>query len=116
MAGVGLLDGSVGRDAASGECVRIACLWIGIESDFWLRLHRPLWRDRYRQGSGAFSDPDRWDGRMLSGYTTSTNTIVLVNDAGNGNAGSATLGSAGSMNNSQCTLNTGASSVATSGN
>jgi hypothetical protein len=49
-------------------------------------------------------------------YTPANNTIVLINDAGTGNAGSAILGTPGSMNNSQCTLNTGASSVSTAGN
>ncbi len=50
------------------------------------------------------------------GYTPSTNTIQLVNDAGTGYVGSAVLGTAGSLNNSQCTLNTAASSASTSGN
>ena len=49
-------------------------------------------------------------------YTRSTNTIVLLNDAGTGNAGSITLGSAGTLNNSQCTLNSSGSSAVASGN
>jgi Beta-propeller repeat. len=49
-------------------------------------------------------------------YTRASNVIQLVNDSGGGYAGSAAVGIAGSLNNSQCTLDTGASSVAVSGN
>src|SRR5438309_449270 len=38
-------------------------------------------------------------------YTRATNIIQLVNDTGGGFAGSAALGSAGTLSNSQCTLN-----------
>jgi hypothetical protein len=49
-------------------------------------------------------------------YTRATNTIQLVNDSGGGFAGSATLGSAGTISNGQCTLDTGASTASGSGN
>ncbi len=49
-------------------------------------------------------------------YTRSTNTVVLVNDAGTGSAGSVTLGSSGTLSNSQCTLLASGSSATASGN
>jgi hypothetical protein len=49
-------------------------------------------------------------------YTRSTNTIVLINDAGSGAGGSITLGSSGTLQNSQCTLNAASSSASSSGN
>ncbi len=48
-------------------------------------------------------------------YVPSTNTINLFNDAGTGSAGVATLGVAGTLSNSQCTIAAGASSVSASG-
>ena len=48
-------------------------------------------------------------------YLPATNSINLVADSGNGYAGSAQLGAAGALSNSQCTVNTGASSVSNSG-
>ena len=50
-------------------------------------------------------------------YTRATNTVQLINNAGSGYVGSGgTLGSAGTVANSQCTLNLGASSSSGSGN
>jgi hypothetical protein len=49
-------------------------------------------------------------------YTRSTNTVVLINDAGTGNAGSIALGSSGTLSNSQCTFNSAGSSASVSGN
>src|SRR5437667_402374 len=50
-------------------------------------------------------------------YTRATNVLQLVIDAGGTFVGSgATLGSPGTLTNSQCTLNAGASSVSGSGN
>ncbi len=50
-------------------------------------------------------------------YTRATNTVQLVNDAGTGNVGSGgVLGSAGTLANSQCTLNLASSSASGSGN
>jgi hypothetical protein len=49
-------------------------------------------------------------------YTRASNVIQLVSDSGSGYAGSTTLGNAGTLNNSQCTLDAGASSVSVSGN
>jgi hypothetical protein len=49
-------------------------------------------------------------------YSPSSKTITLMNDAGNSSAGSATLGTVGTLSNSQCTLDTGASSASGSGN
>jgi hypothetical protein len=48
-------------------------------------------------------------------YTRASNIIDLVNDSGSGNT-SATVGTLGTLSNSQCTLDTGASSVSGSGN
>jgi hypothetical protein len=49
-------------------------------------------------------------------YTRATNVLQLVVDAGGGFVGSgATLGVPGTLANSQCTLNAGASSVSSSG-
>jgi hypothetical protein len=48
-------------------------------------------------------------------YVPSSNTITLMNDSGSGNAGAATLGTAGTLSNSQCTIDTGASSASGSG-
>ena len=48
-------------------------------------------------------------------YTLASNTIDLVSDSG-GSASYATLGTLGTLSNSQCTLDTGASSVSVSGN
>src|SRR5260370_297007 len=44
-------------------------------------------------------------------YTRTTNTLVLVQDSGDGYVGSALLGSPGTLTNSQCSLDAGASSV-----
>ncbi len=49
-------------------------------------------------------------------YVPSNNTIQLSNDAGTGWIGPASVGSAGTLQNSQCTLDAGSSSVSTSGN
>jgi hypothetical protein len=48
-------------------------------------------------------------------YVYATNVIGLVADSGSGYVGSAQLGAAGSLSNSQCTVATGNSSVSTSG-
>jgi hypothetical protein len=48
-------------------------------------------------------------------YARGANAIYLANDAGAWQ-GSLTVGSAGTIENSQCTVNAGASSVSTSGN
>jgi hypothetical protein len=47
-------------------------------------------------------------------YTRATNIIDLIGDSGSGST-SATLGTTGTLTNSQCTIDTGASSVSTSG-
>jgi hypothetical protein len=49
-------------------------------------------------------------------YSPSNSMIYLGNDAGNGIAGSQTLGAAGTLQNSQCSLNVGSSSTLGSGN
>jgi len=50
-------------------------------------------------------------------YTRSTHNVQLINDAGTGFVGAGgTVGSAGTLANSQCTLDTGASSVSGAGN
>jgi hypothetical protein len=49
-------------------------------------------------------------------YTRATNTIQLVDDSGGGYSGSVLLGTAGKLANSQCALDTGASSISVSGN
>jgi hypothetical protein len=50
-------------------------------------------------------------------YTRSTNTVQLLNDAGTGYVGSGgMLGGAGTLANSQCTLNLASSSSSGSGN
>src|SRR5205807_6715855 len=49
-------------------------------------------------------------------YFRAANSLLLVGDSGSGNAGTATLGSPGAMSNSQCTVDSVASSVSTSGN
>ena len=49
-------------------------------------------------------------------YTRATNTVVLINDAGTGSVGSLTLGSSGTLSNSQCTLTAAGSSASASGN
>jgi hypothetical protein len=48
-------------------------------------------------------------------YTRTTNVIQLVSDSGDGYAGSLAVGIAGTLNNSQCTLDAGSSSVSVSG-
>jgi hypothetical protein len=48
-------------------------------------------------------------------YTLATNIIDLVNDSGSGYT-SSTLGTAGTLSNSQCSVNTGVSSTSNSGN
>ncbi|MEO7650159.1 MAG: hypothetical protein ABIZ80_06805, partial [Bryobacteraceae bacterium] len=53
--------------------------------------------------------------RNASSTTRATNIVQLIADAGTGVAGSGTLGSAGTFTNSQCTLDSGASSVSGSG-
>jgi uncharacterized repeat protein (TIGR01451 family) len=50
----------------------------------------------------------------LVSYTRAANQIFLYNDAGTGGS-SATLGVAGTLSNSQCSINAGAASVAASG-
>jgi len=49
-------------------------------------------------------------------YSPSTQTLSLGNDAGTGWAGSAAIGAVGTLRNSQCILDTGASQAAISGN
>src|SRR5439155_1019874 len=50
-------------------------------------------------------------------YTRSTNTVQLFNNAGSGYVGSGgTLGAAGTLSNSQCTINLATSSTSGSGN
>jgi hypothetical protein len=49
-------------------------------------------------------------------YVPSTRSISLVADSGSGYAGSMTLGTTGTVSNSQCTVDIGASSISTSGN
>jgi hypothetical protein len=49
-------------------------------------------------------------------YTRATNTLVLVLDSGSGYVGSALVGTTGTLSNSQCTVDAGASSVSSSGN
>src|SRR5204863_502229 len=49
-------------------------------------------------------------------YNASANLLYLVDDAGGLSLPSAVPGTAGTRSNSQCTLNTGASSVSASGN
>src|SRR5260370_933504 len=49
-------------------------------------------------------------------YVPSNNTISLVTDSGTGYAGAAQVGVAGTISNSQCTLDAGASTVSLSGN
>jgi hypothetical protein len=49
-------------------------------------------------------------------YIRGTNQLLLMNDAGSGSLGPGTPGSAGTLQNSQCTLNLQSSSVAAAGN
>jgi hypothetical protein len=49
-------------------------------------------------------------------YMPATNVLDLVADSGSGYAGTAILGTAGTLNNSQCSVDTGASSASGSGN
>jgi hypothetical protein len=49
-------------------------------------------------------------------YVPSTNLIYLVSDSGTGHVGSATIGGAGTLTNSQCTVNVSSSAAAPSGN
>ncbi len=49
-------------------------------------------------------------------YTQSTNVLFLINDAGNNATGPFTVGSAGTAQNGQCSINLGTSSTSTSGN
>ena len=49
-------------------------------------------------------------------YVPFTNILSLYNDAASGYAGSATLGAVGTLTNSQCTIDVGASSAQGSGN
>jgi hypothetical protein len=49
-------------------------------------------------------------------YVRATTTLSLIADSGNAYAGSAQIGVAGTLSNSQCTVDAGASSVSTSGN
>src|SRR5260370_857477 len=49
-------------------------------------------------------------------YVPSNSTISLVSDSGTGYAGAGQVGIAGTLSNSQCTVDTGASLVVTSGN
>ena len=49
-------------------------------------------------------------------YTRASNVIQLVSDSGGGYAGAVSIGTAGTLNNSQCTFDAGASSVSVSGN
>ena len=49
-------------------------------------------------------------------YLNATNTVYLVADSGSGYAGSAILGTAGTISNSQCTVNTGTSTLSAAGN
>jgi putative pyrroloquinoline-quinone-binding quinoprotein len=50
------------------------------------------------------------------GYAQANNTLYLFNDANNGVVGSITLGSGGSLSNSQCTLLGGSTAATSSGN
>ena len=50
----------------------------------------------------------------LGYYARSTNTLYLLNDAGNGWGSGGTVGSAGSLSNSQCSVNLGSSSAGVS--
>ncbi len=49
-------------------------------------------------------------------YTRASNSIVLINDAGTAALGPVTLGSSGTLHNSQCTVNGAGSSASASGN
>jgi hypothetical protein len=49
-------------------------------------------------------------------YVRATNSLSLVADSGSGYAGSGQVGIAGTLSNSQCTVDVGASSVSNSGN
>jgi len=49
-------------------------------------------------------------------YVPANNTVSLVADSGSAYAGAAQVGIAGTLSNSQCTVDVGASSVSTSGN
>ena len=62
--------------------------------------------------NGSFS----WQNSCAILYLQSGNGIYLVNDAGNGWQGPLTPGVAGTLQNNQCTLDAGASSVSAVGN
>lgn len=82
--------------------------------------------------SFLFSDPDglgdlstlymlvnatlNWPGSCYTSYVRSSNTLWLLNDAGNSWLGPVTPGGAGTLSNSRCAVNVGGSSVSGSGN
>jgi phospholipase C len=57
-----------------------------------------------------------WAGSCGALYNRADNQIRLINDAGTGYLGPLTLGSSGTLQNSQCTINAGNSSASASGN
>jgi hypothetical protein len=55
-------------------------------------------------------------GSCAAYYDNVSNSVFLIQDSGSAWFGPLTLGQAGTLQNSQCTLNVGASSVSKSGN
>ena len=63
-----------------------------------------------------FSPLESLSNSCMLQYTPSTNNLYLMNDAGTTWLGPMTLGTAGTLQNSQCSVNVGSSSVSGSGN
>jgi len=63
-----------------------------------------------------FSDPGANATSCFLHYVRAANSLYLINDAGTKWLGPMTLGTAGTLENSQCSVNVGSSSASGSGN
>jgi trimeric autotransporter adhesin len=64
----------------------------------------------------VINSPLSYVGSCSTYYYQATNTILLIQDSGSGYVGSAGLGTPGTLQNSQCVVDTGASTTSKSGN
>jgi uncharacterized repeat protein (TIGR01451 family) len=90
----------------------------GLEQTFALQYADPLGATDLTTVSAWFTsnfDPAAPSNSCLVYYVRATNLLFLYNDAGTGWLAPATLGAAGTLGNSQCSMNVAAASVTTSG-
>ena len=80
----------------------------GAESDVYIRLFRRQWGGGFDIGAQMDINSTLSPASACYVYTTpSSNAVYLSNDAGSGWSGPLTLGSSGTLQNSQCSINVG---------